>query len=119
MEASSILMDFRSLCLLWWLCIGDSRWVACILNLCVCRNHGSSSSAFIWAVAVLLFLLCFLFLLVYHCVHLFVVVGMVFLRLVLRLLLVGSLFVGLIRGWGRVLVRSGGRFLVRSMGGCE
>ena len=40
-------------------------------------------------------------------------------RLVLRLLLVGSLVVGLIRGWGRVLVRSGGRLLVRSRGGCE
>ena len=40
-------------------------------------------------------------------------------RLVLRLLLVGSLVVGLIRGWGRVLIRSGGRLLVRSRGGCE
>ena len=40
-------------------------------------------------------------------------------RLVLRLLLVGSLVVGLIRGWGRVLVRSGGRLLVRGKGECE
>ena len=40
-------------------------------------------------------------------------------RLVLRLLLVGSLVVGLIRGWGRVLVRTRGRLLVRSRGGCE
>ena len=40
-------------------------------------------------------------------------------RLVMRLLLVGSLVVGLIRGWGRVLVRIWGRLLVRSRGGCE
>ena len=70
-------MDFRSFCLLWWLCIGDSRLVACILNCCACINHVSSSSAFIWAVDVLLFLLCFLFLLVYHYVPLFVAVGTV------------------------------------------
>ena len=68
-------MDLHSLCLLWWMCTGDSWWVACILNCCVCKNHGSSSSAFIWVVAVLLVLLCFLFLLVYHCVHFVVVVG--------------------------------------------
>ena len=37
----------------------------------MCRNHGSSSSAFIWVVAVLLFLL------VYHCVNFFVVFGTV------------------------------------------
>ena len=43
----------------------------------------------------------------------------VVLRLILRLFLVGSLVVGLIRGWGRVLVRSGGSFLVRCRGGCE
>ena len=41
------------------------------------RNHGSSSSAFLWVVAVLLIILCFLFLLAYHCVHLFVVFGTV------------------------------------------
>ena len=40
-------------------------------------------------------------------------------RLVLRLLLVGSLVVVLIRGWGRFLVRSGGSLLARSRGGCE
>ena len=70
-------MDFRSLFLLCWMCVGDSWWVACILNWCVCRNNGSSSSAFLWVVAVLLFLLLFLFLLVYRCVHLFVVFGTV------------------------------------------
>ena len=43
----------------------------------MCRNHGSSSSAFLWVVAVLLVLLCFLFLLVYHCVHFVVVFGKV------------------------------------------
>ena len=43
----------------------------------MCRNHGSSSSAFLWVVDVLLVLLCFLFLLVYHCVHFVVVFGMV------------------------------------------
>ena len=43
----------------------------------------------------------------------------VVLRLVLRFLLVGSLVVGLIRGWGRVTVRSGGRLLVGSRCGCE
>ena len=68
-------MYFRSLCLLWWLCTGDSWWVDCILNYCVCRNHGSSSSAFLWVVDFLLILLCFLFLLVYHWVHLLVVFG--------------------------------------------
>ena len=47
------------------------------MKCCVCRNHGSSSSVFLWVVAVLLVLLCFLFLLVYHCVHLFVVFGTV------------------------------------------
>ena len=77
MESSSIRMDFRSFYLLWWLCIGDLWWVACILNCCVCRNHGSSSSAFIWFVAVLLVLLCFLFLLVYYCVHFVGVFGAV------------------------------------------
>ena len=77
LEASSIRMYLRSLCLLLWLCIGDSWWVAYILNCCVCRNHGSISSVFLWGVAVLLVLLCFLFLLVYHCVHLFVVFGTV------------------------------------------
>ena len=43
----------------------------------------------------------------------------VVLQLGLRLLLVGSLVVGSIRGWGRVLVRSGGRLMVRIRGGCE
>ena len=43
----------------------------------MCEKHGYSNSAFIWAVSVLLFLLCFLFLLVYHCAHFFVVVGTV------------------------------------------
>ena len=43
----------------------------------MCRNRGSSSSAFIWAVSVLLVLLCFLFLLVYHCVRFVVVFGAV------------------------------------------
>ena len=66
-------MDLRSLCLLWWLCTDDSWWVACILNCCVYINHGSISSAFLWVVAVLLVLLYFLFLLVYHCVHFLVV----------------------------------------------
>ena len=47
------------------------------MNCCVCRNHGSSSSAFLWVVAVLLVLLCFLFLIVYHCVHFFVASGTV------------------------------------------
>ena len=42
------------------------------MKCCVCRNHGSSSTYFLWVVAVIL---CFLFLLVYHCVHLFVVFG--------------------------------------------
>ena len=41
------------------------------------RNHGSSSSAFPWVVAVFLVLLCFLFLLVYHCAHFVVVFGAV------------------------------------------
>ena len=68
-------MDLRSLCLLWWPCIGDAWWVAYILNCCMCRNHGYSSSSFLWVVAVLLVLLCFLFLLVHHCVRLFVVFG--------------------------------------------
>ena len=70
-------MDFRSSCLLWLLCIGDSWWFACNINCCVCRNHGSRSSAFLWVVDVLLFLLYLLFLLVYYFVHLFVVFGMV------------------------------------------
>ena len=43
----------------------------------MCRNHGSSSSTFLWVVAVLLFLFCFLLLLVYRCVHLFVASGTV------------------------------------------
>ena len=43
----------------------------------------------------------------------------VVLQVVWRLLLVGSLFVGLVRGWGRVLIRSRGRLLVRSRGGCK
>ena len=47
------------------------------MNCCVCINHGSGSSAFIWVVAVLLFILCFLFLLVYCCVHFFVAYGTV------------------------------------------
>ena len=33
--------------------------------------------------------------------------------------MVESLVVGLIRGWGRVLVRSGGRLLISSRGGCK
>ena len=33
--------------------------------------------------------------------------------------MVGSLVVGLMRGWGRLLVGSGGRLLVRSRVGCE
>ena len=77
LEASSIRMDFRSWCLLWLLCTDDSWWVACILNCCVCRNCGSRSSAFLWAVAVILVLLCFLFLPVYRCVHFVVVYGKV------------------------------------------
>ena len=47
------------------------------MNCCVCRVHGSRSSAFLWIVAVLLVRLCFLFLLVYYCGHLFVVFGTV------------------------------------------
>ena len=43
----------------------------------MCRNRGSSSSAFLWAVAVLLILLCFLFLLVYRYGNFVVVSGMV------------------------------------------
>ena len=39
----------------------------------MCRNHGSSSSAFLWVFTVFLVLLCFLFLLVYHSVNCFVV----------------------------------------------
>ena len=39
--------------------------------------------------------------------------------MVWRLLLVGILFVGLERDWGRVLVGSRGRLLVRSRGRCE
>ena len=35
----------------------------------MCINRGSISCAFIWAVAVLLVLFCFLFLLVYNCGH--------------------------------------------------
>ena len=70
-------MDFRSWCLLWWPCTDYSWWVACIHNCCVCRNHGSSGSAFLWDVAVLLVLLCFLFLLVYCCVNFVVVFGTV------------------------------------------
>ena len=70
-------MDLLSLCLLWWLCTDDSWWVACILNCCVCRNCGSSSSAFLWDVAVLLVLFYFLLLLVYRYVHFVVVFGTV------------------------------------------
>ena len=40
----------------------------------MCRNRGSSSISFLWAVAVLL---CFLFLLVYCCGHFVVVSGTV------------------------------------------
>ena len=47
------------------------------MNCCMCRNHGSSSSAFLWVVAVLFILLCLLFFLVYHCVHSVVVFGTV------------------------------------------
>ena len=47
------------------------------MNCCVCRNCGSGSSAFISAVAVLLVFICFLSLIVYHCVHLVVVFGTV------------------------------------------
>ena len=43
----------------------------------MCRNRGFSSSAFLWAVSVLIFLLCFLFLLVYRCGHFVVVSGTV------------------------------------------
>ena len=39
--------------------------------------------------------------------------------MVWRLLLVGSLVVGLVSRWGRVILRSRGRLLVRSRGGCE
>ena len=39
----------------------------------MCRNRGSGSSAFLWDVAVLLVLLCILFLLVYRCGHYVVV----------------------------------------------
>ena len=70
-------MDFLSLCFFWWLCIGDLRWLACILKCCVSINHGSSSSDFLWDVAVLLVLLCSLFLLIYRCVHFVVVFGTV------------------------------------------
>ena len=35
----------------------------------MCRNRGSISSTFLWSVAILLVLLCFLFLLVYRCGH--------------------------------------------------
>ena len=47
------------------------------MNCCVCRNRGSSSSAFHWAVAVLIVLLYILFLLLYRCVR-FVVVLVTF-----------------------------------------
>ena len=43
----------------------------------MCRNRGSSSSAFLWAVSILLVILCFLFLLVYRCGHFIVVSGTV------------------------------------------
>ena len=43
----------------------------------MCAYHGSSSSAFLWVVAVFLVFLCFLFLLVYRCVHFFVASGTV------------------------------------------
>ena len=43
----------------------------------MCRNSGSSSSAFLWDVDVLLVLLFSLFLLVLHCVHFVVVFGTV------------------------------------------
>ena len=86
---------------LWWICTDDSWWVACILNCCVCRNRGSSSRDFLWAVDVLLVLLCFLLLLVYRCVHFVVVFGTVVTGdygfVIGRLLLVGSLVVGLVR----------------------
>ena len=39
--------------------------------------------------------------------------------MVWRLLLVGSVVVGFVRGWGRVLIRSRGRYMVRSRGGFE
>ena len=43
----------------------------------MCRNRGSSSSAFLWAVDVLLVFLCFLFLFVYRCGNFVVVSGTV------------------------------------------
>ena len=47
------------------------------MNCFVFRNHGYSSSAFLWVVAVILFLLYFLFLLVYLCINFFVASGTV------------------------------------------
>ena len=47
------------------------------MNCFVCRNRGSRSSTFLWAVDVLLVLLCLLFLLVYRCVHFVVIFGTV------------------------------------------
>ena len=47
------------------------------MKCCVCRNRGSSSSAFLWAVSFLLSLLYFLFPLVYRCIHFVVVFGTV------------------------------------------
>ena len=43
----------------------------------MCRNHGSSSSAFLWVFTVFLVLICFFFLLVYRCGHFVVVSGTV------------------------------------------
>ena len=43
----------------------------------MCISCGSSSISFIWDVAILLVLLCFLFLLVYCCVNIVVVFGTV------------------------------------------
>ena len=43
----------------------------------MCRNRGSRSSYFLWSVAVLLVLLCFLFLIVYRRGHFVVVSGTV------------------------------------------
>ena len=93
------------------------------MNCCVCRNHGSSSSAFLWVVAVLLVLLCFLFLLVYHYVHFVVVFGtfgtggcsVIGMEVVAGREL--GCWVG--KGLGRVIIRIRGRLLVRSRGGCE
>ena len=116
-------MDFRSSCFLWWMCIGDSRWVAFILNCCVCKNHVSSSSAFLWDVAVLLFLLYFLFLAVYHCVHFLVVIGTVGTgccsAIGVEVVVGRETGCWVDKGRGGVSGKERGGLLVSSRGGCE